>query len=188
MIFRIPPIDGYRRNRSDVLQSILYYIATTGYSYRQEIVRLMNYRSSKEDSLIENLEILSDDLGLIIQKSVRYFETFGVANIFNLTDEGKAYCSRYYPVVETDYDRLLRMHQLNSEFKHGAAILSFAYFARILGYSVLVVPDPISLPGENVYIPDLFIKKDKEELYVELEMADEPSKIEPKTEDRKRKF
>lgn len=91
--------------------------------------------------------------------------------------EGRKLCERLkvHP-LPTEYERLRSLHQSQEgEEAHTALVLLAAYQARKRGYDSVVLPD--AGPGE----PDLLVRRNGEELYVEVERGlGEPEKRERK--------
>jgi hypothetical protein len=181
----IPGLPGIYTNRSDKLLSILFYLSQ-GYSTRQDISRLMNYSTSLHTSLKEQINCLDKRLGYINQLTIRFYGHHGAVKIISLNEKGKQFCSQYWDLQESDFEKLQRLHQGDSQLKHTAAVLNFAYHARLRGYTATVVPDRVDL-RESIYYPDVLITKAKERWYVEVETLPRQHKISPvKDMDRSR--
>jgi len=93
--------------------------------------------------------------------------------IVGLTDLGRKIVKACgWEMVETEYERLKRLHGGDGQVKHATAVCAFAYQARRRGYRVQVVPE-VEGPAE----PDALIVRDEERIYVEVELGrDKPEK------------
>lgn len=107
--------------------------------------------------------------GLAIVETLR-METDGFRTsikMLRLTDEGRELCRALdWLVIESDWDRLIRLHQGKDQQRHTLAVMYFALLARIRGWSTQIVPD-----AEGKADPDVLIVKGKERHYVEVELG-----------------
>jgi len=103
-----------------------------------------------------------------------YGETLSVAGLkiglLRLTPEGAA---MYKAVtgqdpVETEWERLQRLHRGSEDTAHAAACLVFALQARWRGYRTTLLPE---LPDAGKARPDFIVEKDGERLAVEVELS-----------------
>jgi hypothetical protein len=77
--------------------------------------------------------------------------------------------------IETEWERLIRLHRGDQDKAHAAACLIFTLQARWRGYATTVVPN---LPDAGRSRPDALIEKDGQSLAVEVELSekDNPAK------------
>jgi len=103
-----------------------------------------------------------------------YGETLSVAGLsvglLRLTPEGAAMYQAVtgYEPVETEWERLERLHRGGQDTAHAAACLIFALQARWRGYQTTLLPD---LPEAGKARPDFVVAKDGEKLAVEVELS-----------------
>jgi hypothetical protein len=95
--------------------------------------------------------------------------------MLQLTQDGSDLCQALdWPVVESERQRIQRLHEGDRFPQHSLAILIFAMHARLRGLRVEVLPD---LPGvETRAAPDVAVIMDQagqpgEKLYVEVELS-----------------
>jgi len=82
-----------------------------------------------------------------------------------LSAEGKPFCNALgWPVVESDWERLIRLHEGEKQEGHTLAVLLFASAARLRGWTVEVLPE---VTGNAR--PDMVITRGEQRLYVEVE-------------------
>ncbi|HFC10127.1 MAG TPA: hypothetical protein ENJ54_09815 [Chloroflexi bacterium] len=88
--------------------------------------------------------------------------------VMRLTDEGKRIAEQIFmqPPVESEWERLVRLHEGERFPAHTAAVLLFAMYARLQGYSVSVLPEV-----ESPSPPDILIARANERLFVEVELG-----------------
>ncbi len=82
-----------------------------------------------------------------------------------LTEEGKKFCQALgWQVVESDWERLIRLHEGEAQEGHTLAVLLVASGARLRGWQAEVLPEV-----QGHARPDLLIQKGDERVYVEVE-------------------
>jgi hypothetical protein len=87
--------------------------------------------------------------------------------MLRLTDLGKKVCRVIrIPVVETELERMLRLHGGERQKEHAGAVVIFAYHARKRGWLVEVLPEV-----EGAAEPDVLIANDEGSIYVEVELG-----------------
>ena len=155
------------RYRRKVL--ILYVLARGGYSTRMEIDRVISvteHLSERTGSVRTPAEELVT-AGLLVSGTIRMsspFET-GLA-LYRLSEDGKALCRLWgWEPVESEWERLDRLHQGEVQQAHSVALLAFALHARLRGWSAAILPQ---VEGTNA-APDALVEKDGERWYVEVE-------------------
>lgn len=150
------------------LAFVLHQIATTGLSVRHELAKHLAAHCElklKSKPVRYTFQRL-DELHLIEATTLMVVEGYRMA-VLHLAHEGRTLC-RYlgWEVVESEYERMIRLHSGDSQSRHTAGVLSMAYHARLRGWQVQVVP---SIGHPSVF-PDLLLEKDGEQMYVEVEL------------------
>ena len=125
----------------------------------------LSYRSNSTKKPLENLAAA----GLVIAETLRMevgdFRT--ALKLARLTDEGRQLCDALgWQVVESGWDRLIRLHQGQKQTRHTLAVLYFALLARVRGWSTEVVPE---LDGS--VDPDILVTKGDDRYFVEIELG-----------------
>ncbi len=127
---------------------------TTGTQYRSGAIRRVF------DALEES--------GLIVRQTLTLQVTGNLPTrlaVARLSEEGRQFCRAVgWPVVESEWEKLLRLHEGDVQEGHTLAILLFATVARLRGWTVEVLPEV-----QGKARPDLVITKDGQRLYVEVE-------------------
>ena len=132
-----------------------YYIAKTeGVKERSGSVR------NKLDALRESGIVAAEKLTLNTPKTSLI--------VMRLTDEGKRITEQIFmqPPVESEWGRLIRLHEGDRFPGHTAAVLLFAMYARLQGYGAKVLPEV-----ESPSPPDVLIASADERLFVEVELG-----------------
>ncbi|MEP0806578.1 MAG: hypothetical protein HRF47_13915 [Chloroflexota bacterium] len=142
---------AFRRPRWQRMVMIVLLLAGDGVSTAAEIQRLLALdRKSVHIALDSMLDLLDP---LIVSRVVS-IGSLGRMRIVSLTDYGKA-LARALGVepVESDWEKLIRLHQGGMQEKHAALVLMAAYQARLRGWTAEVVPfNPQETPW---FQPDL---------------------------------
>ena len=125
----------------------------------------LSYRSNSTKKPLENLAAA----GLVIAETLRMevgdFRT--ALKLARLTDEGRQLCDALgWQMVESDWDRLIRLHQGQKQTRHTLAVLYFALLARVRGWTTKVVPEV-----ERGAVPDILVAKDDQRFFVEVELG-----------------
>ena len=150
--------------------SALYLLSTTGISARFELQAMLARQfgiSSRSGSLRRIFEGRLVDDFLIREETLPTFGRHRLT-VVRLTKEGRALCHSFgWEVVESDWDRLLRLHSADSQPRHTGAVLTFVHHARLRGWKTEVLPQV----GNPVFFPDVLVEKDGQKLYVEVELG-----------------
>jgi hypothetical protein len=149
----------------------VYMVGKHGLSAVMEMAALMS-------NVLESVKPGSNSLRKVFDnmRNYGYFygETLAVAGLkiglLRLTPEGAA---MYKAVtgndpVETEWERLERLHRGSEDTAHAAACLLFALQARWRGYQTTLLPE---LPEAGKARPDFLVEKDGERLAVEVELS-----------------
>lgn len=149
----------------------VYMIGKHGLSATMEMANLM---SDVLGSVKPGSSSLRKIFGNMRTYGYFYGETLSVAGLniglLRLTPEGAA---MYKAVtgqdpVETEWERLERLHRGSEDTAHAAACLVFALQARWRGYQTTLLPE---LQDAGKARPDFLIEKDGERLAVEVELS-----------------
>lgn len=164
---------AFRRPRWQRMVMIVLLLAGDGVSTAAEIQRLLALdRKSVHIALDSMLDLLDP---LIVSRVVS-IGSLGRMRIVSLTDYGKA-LARALGVepVESDWEKLIRLHQGGMQEKHAALVLMAAYQARLRGWQAEVVPfDPQETPW---FQPDLKLTDEGRAYYCEVETR---SRVKPR--------
>lgn len=150
---------------------ILYLVAVKGICSRLEIDRVMSALenvSARTNSIRKPADELVKS-GLLVAGTLRMESPIvtGLA-VYRLSEDGKALCQAWgWQVVENEWERLIRLHQGESQEAHTVAILAFALHARLRGWNVSILPEVAGKAD-----PDVAVEKDGERWYVEVERGD----------------
>ena len=161
--------DNALRYRRKVL--ILYTLARGGYSSRMEIDRVVSVvekLSERTSSVRTPVDELAQ-AGLLISETIRMTSPFETGLALNrLSEDGRRLCKTWgWQVVESEWERVLRLHQGETQEAHSVILLAFALHARLRGWNVTVLPEV-----EGNAAPDVLVEKDGEGWYVEVERGD----------------
>ena len=150
---------------------MLYLMAAHGFNAHLELDSYiaqkegLGFRSNSTKKPIENLAAA----GLLITETLR-METgdFRTAlKLVRLSEEGQKLCQALgWPVAESDWHRLIRLHQGQRQPRHTLAVLYFAILARVRGWATEIVPEIDGHPA-----PDIRVSKDERRYYVEIELG-----------------
>ncbi len=150
----------------------LFIMATYGISVRLEldylISRLENLKS-RTTSLRETLDVLNEK-GMTVGGDYRLqrseFET--ALKYMRLSQDGRVLCEALgWKAIESDWERILRIHEGDRQPEHMFCLLAFNMHARLRGWRSTLLPD---VSGSAR--PDVMVEKDGERHYVEVETAD----------------
>jgi hypothetical protein len=166
---QLKPKESGIRYRRKVL--VLYAVARGGISSRMEIDRVVSVvegLSERTNSVRRPVDDLVKS-GLLVSDNIRMYKPFetGLA-VYRLSEDGKALCALWgWQVVESEWERLLRLHQGAAQEAHSVMALAFALHARLRGWDAVILPQV-----EGAARPDLQVERDGERWYVEVERGD----------------
>ena len=184
-----PTLDGYRPPLTPLKYSsfegefgepiwrrglmILYLIAVHGINAHVEIdmhiarKEGLSFRSNSTRKPVPKLE----RAGWVVTETIKIDrgEKGGFSlKLLRLTDEGRKFCKALgWQIVESEWERLLRLHQGDRMKHHTLAVLYFAALARVRGWDVTVMPDVQA--GKTP--PDVLIVRGDERHLVEVELG-----------------
>ncbi len=166
---RLKPENALRYRRKAL---ILYTLAQSGFSTRMEIDRVISVTEHLSERT-NSVRTPADELvtaGLLVNQTIRMLSPFetGLA-VVRLSEDGKALCRTWgWEVVESEWERILRLHQGAEQEAHTVMLLAFALHARLRGWNASVLPE---VDGTNA-VPDALVERDGERWYVEVERGD----------------
>ena len=150
----------------------LYLMAVRGLSLRLEILQVIgemanvNPRSGSLRRMIDD-GLISKGLVALGKLSMNLSQPAKMA-VLRLTDDGKELCRILgWEPVESEWERLIRLHDGNRQKEHTAGVLAFTYHSRRRGWETEVLPDV-----EGNAAPDVLVKKDGERIFVEVEFGE----------------
>ncbi len=172
-----PPqsLPAYRLNmRSDVwkrTQQTLYLISSTGISLVQELAEHLSIAwnvQSNAGSITRMFNEYLLEYKLVDYGILPYLGQNGLA-VVRLADFGEKVCrASGWEIKESEWGRLIRLHDGLTQVDHTGAALAFAREARLRGYQVTILPD---VSGKRVWaMPDMYVvDKKRRRAYVEVE-------------------
>lgn len=161
---------GYHWKRQAMVLRIL---AECGFSIRHEI---LSYLGTELD-----IDPTSGSLKDLIEKTLKknnFVESalldVNIANsrtrlrVVRLKDDGRKLCEKLgWEPIESDWERLIRLHNGLKQKQHTAAVLTFAYQARLRGWEVQVLPEF----EDKRFEPDVLVKCGGKKVLVEVELG-----------------
>ena len=167
---RMPVLDQH--HNPTVLYRVLYWIANHSLATRADIALAMGLDMSTPSAKKVSVERVRRACATLeehkfIEQSVIKFWRLKL-HMIRLTAGGDKYCQNSYPweIKNSDWDKLYNRHNGRINREHAAAVLNFAYHARLRGWEAIVLPYEFETNSE----PDVMIKKGYEITYVEVEM------------------
>lgn len=152
---------------------ILYLLATYGINSHVEIdrhiapVEGLVFRSNSTKKPVRKLA----EIGLTVMETIKIDRDpeMGFAIwVLRLTDSGRELCQAFgWQPVESEWERMIRLHQGDRLKEHTLAVLYFALLARARGYDVAVMPD--TQAGNTS--PDVRITRNGKSHLVEIELG-----------------
>ncbi|MEW6287378.1 MAG: hypothetical protein AB1509_14235 [Chloroflexota bacterium] len=122
------------------------------------------YRSGSIRRVFDALE----ESGLIVRQTLSLQVTGNMPTrlaVARLSAEGKQFCAALgWQVVESEWERLNRLHEGEKQEGHTLAVLLFAAAARLRGWAVEILPE-----AQGNARPDMAISRAEQRLYVEVE-------------------
>lgn len=152
---------AYRRPRWRRMVATVLLMAQTGVSTAQELVRLTGL---DKKSLHIVLDSMLDLLDPLIESRLIHAGGRGKIRVVVLTDYAKDLCRALgVEPVESDWERIVRLHDGKAQLYHAAMVLSAAYHARLRGWKAEVMPfDPQETPW---FQPDLKLTDPEGQFY-----------------------
>jgi len=168
----LPPslqaLQSIRRDRRERILQGLYLLAATGLSVGQELRAVMEIVLGVSPGSLSIQQVFHADLpalGLAI-KETPYFIRSSRLSLFRLSNRGRQACQELgWPVVESEWDRLIRSHEGLLYPRHTLGLLAFCWQARLRDWRTEV------LPQVNASLePDALVSKSGLNIYVEFEI------------------
>jgi len=161
---------NYRQDRWLRMQAGLFVMARTGFGTAGEMFSLLGEYLNLPPESYALQRILREYLPQagLAEYSVLPFFRYGLA-CTRLTSFGAALCHALkWGVRESEWGRLIELHEGEKQGKHTAMILMFARQARLRGYRVNLLPEVVGAP--NGFVPDVYVvDKKHRRAYVEVE-------------------
>lgn len=144
---------AYRRIRWRRLVEMVLVMASEGVFTTQELVRVMRVGKKQIYRVLDAVDQLPESP---IRSRWLYPGGKGRMQIVTLTDYGKSLVRALgVEPVESDWEKIVRFHQGETQERHAALVLMAAYQARLRGWKAEVMPfDPQETPW---FQPDLKI-------------------------------
>lgn len=152
---------AYRRSRWQRLVRMVLVIATEGVSTAQELARTMQLGKKQIYRVLDSVKDLPESP---LDSNLLYPGGKGRVRIVTLTDYGKRLARALgIEPVESDWEKIVRLHQGQEQTRHAALVLLAAYHARLRGWKAEVLPfDPQETPW---FQPDLKITSPEGQFY-----------------------
>lgn len=152
-------------------RAMILYCMAQGKSVFVEIGRLVGAATAAQprsgalrrayDALVTSGLVISKTLAMQVNGNTSTRLVVG-----RLSAEGKQLCAIWgWEVQESDWERLLRLHEGERQEEHTLACLLFAVHARALGWNARLLPE-VAGPAQ----PDLELERDQTKRYVEVEL------------------
>ncbi len=153
----------------------LAIMANHGISTRIELDQLvgtLEEMKARSGSLRSALDMLTEkELVRSDVFSVHIGVLQSALTVIKLSDGGKELCSILgWNPVESDWERIDRLHQGEQSRDHTFGLLAFAMHARLRGWKADVLPE--IQPDGDPWQPDVLLQHGSERCYVEVEMSD----------------
>ncbi len=168
----LPPslqaLQAIRRDRRERILQGLYILAATGLSVGQELRAVMEIILGVSPGSLSIQQVFHTDLpalGLVIKETPYFIRSSRLA-LFRLSELGRQACQKLgWPVVESEWDRLIRSHEGLLYPRHTLGLLAFCWQARLRDWRTEL------LPQVNASLePDELVSKGGVEIYVEFEI------------------
>jgi DNA-binding PadR family transcriptional regulator len=150
--------------RKDHWQRIIQalFCLCSGYSTNLELERLLDIRGGTTMRLLNRLEKEK----FVERRTIPLGQM--KIGLITLTDFGKRFIHHQFgwEVLHSDWEILVNRHQAETQTRHAAAILYFAYHARLRDWKVEICP----VVNSDLFLPDVLVKKNGQPIYVEIEL------------------
>jgi hypothetical protein len=142
---------AYRRQRWQRMVAIALLIARQGVSIVPEIARLTSIHKKSLHVVLDSMLNLVDPL---IESRLLHVMGRGRIRVVSLSEYGKGLCRALgVEPIESDWEKIARLHNGDKQPKHAALILVAAYQARLRGWQAEVMP--FDLQKTPWFQPDL---------------------------------
>jgi len=168
----LPPslqaLQSIRRDRRERILQGLYLLATTGLSVGQELRAVMEIVLGVSPGSLSIQQVFHADLpamGLAIKETPYFIRSSRLA-LFRLSDLGRQACLEMgWPVVESEWERLIRSHEGLLYPRHTLGLLAFCWQARLRDWRTELLPQ-----ANATLEPDVLVFKGRVDIYVEFEI------------------
>ncbi|MGB8213540.1 MAG: hypothetical protein WCE68_08280 [Anaerolineales bacterium] len=149
----------------------IYLIGACGITAKleiEDIISLANGLSSRPGSFGRFMDDMTAS-NILVEGSPRIGSPRTSLILFRLTPDG----NRLFKIIfekdplESEWERLINLHEGERFPEHTLAVLVFALHARKRGWSTRILP---LVEGTHA-VPDLLVQRDEEKLYVEVELG-----------------
>jgi len=152
--------------------TMLYLIARFGINSRMELAFALSGAFDKSlttaRTWVRRAGEFLVERGLLITETLRLSVVPTSLSVYKLAQDGKHFARRMgWQVVESEWERVERLHEGARFPAHTMGILAFALHARLRGWSVAILPEK----QHNATPPDVFIQRDGQRWYVEVELS-----------------
>jgi len=156
---------AYRRQRWQRMVTVALLIAREGVSTVSDLVRLTSLDKKSLHVVLDSMLNLVDPL---IESRILRVMGRGRIRVVSLSEYGKGLCRALgVEPVESDWEKIARLHNGDKQPKHAALVLVAAYQARLRGWQAEVMPFDLQTPWLQ---PDLkLIDPDGKFYYCEVE-------------------
>ncbi|MEW5870648.1 MAG: hypothetical protein AB1894_15350 [Chloroflexota bacterium] len=168
----LPPslqaLQSIRRDRRERILQGLYLLAITGLSVGQELRAVMEIILGVSPGSLSIQQVFHTDLpvlGLVVKETPYFIRSSRLA-LFRLSDLGRQACLELgWPVVESEWDRLIHSHEGLLYPRHTLGLLAFCWQARLRDWRTEL------LPQVNASLePDMLVSKGNVKIYAEFEI------------------
>ncbi len=160
-----------RQDRWARVHKGLYLLSSTGWGLVRELAaELARLEGLPEDSYSPRRVIQEylSEAKLVEQGVLPYLGAIELS-VVRLSELGEAVCRAYgWMIAESEWGRLVRLHEGEQQVKHTGATLAFAREARLRGYRVKILPE---IKDKSILAePDMYvIDNQRRRAYVEVE-------------------
>ena len=152
--------------------ALLYLIARFGINSRMELAFALSGAFEKSLATARTWVRRAGDFlverNLMVTTTLRLKNPVTSLSVYKLSQDGRHFAQRMgWEVVESEWERVERLHEGARFPAHTMGILAFALHARLRGWSVAVLPEK----QHNATPPDVLIQKGGERWFVEVELS-----------------
>lgn len=161
-------LQSIRRDRRERILQGLYLLAATGLSVGQELRAVMEIILGVSPGSLSIQQVFHADLpalGLVIKETPYFIRSSRLA-LFRLSDLGRQACLELgWPLVESEWERLIRSHEGLLYPRHTLGLLAFCWQARLRDWRVELLPKV-----KESLEPDILVTKGEADIYTEFEI------------------
>lgn len=169
---QLPPslqaLQAIRRDRRLRILQGLYILGASGLSVGPELRAVMELAMGLSPDNRSVQQVFHADLpalGLAIKETPYFIRSSRLA-LFRLSEKGRQACKELaWPVIESEWERLIRSHEGLLFPRHTLGLLAFCWQARLRGWRVELLPQV-----NRSLEPDVLISKGGIDVFVEFEV------------------